>query len=117
MGTQVIKRYSLAFKRQVVEEYEEGASISELQKRYGIKGATTIKRWVEQYGKEGIRHRMMVIQRPEEQEEVKYLRERNAQLEKVVAQLTLDKVMLESTLKVVEENLGIDLKKSIEARW
>ena len=116
MGKQAIKRYSMAFKKQVVKEYEEGSSISELQKRYGITGATTIKRWVEQYGKEGVRHRMMVIQSPEEQGEVKYLRERNAQLERVVAQLTLEKVMLESTLKVVEENLGVELKKSIEAR-
>ena len=116
MATQVVKRYSMAFKKQVVEEYEEGASITELQRRYGKKGATTNKRWVEQYGKEGVRHRMMVIQRPEEQEEVKYLRGRNAQLEKVVAQLTLDKVMLESTLKVAEERLGVELKKSIEVR-
>ena len=116
MEKQVVKRYSLAFKKQVVKEYEEGASLTELQKKYGIKGSMTIKRWVDQYSKEGVRHKLMVIQRPEEQEEVKYLRDRNAQLEKVVAQLTLDKVMLESTLKVAEGKLGVELKKSIEVR-
>lgn len=54
----------------------------------------------------------MVIQHPEEQNEVKKLKEKIAQLEKAVAQLTLDKLMLESTLEVVEEELGELPKKS-----
>jgi hypothetical protein len=37
-------------------------------------------------------------------------------LEKAVAQLTLDKIMLESTLEIVEEELGEIPKKSGEPR-
>ena len=54
----------------------------------------------------------MVIQSPEEQNEVKELKKKIAQLEKAVTQLTLDKLMLESTLEVVEEELGELPKKS-----
>jgi len=108
----VIKRYSEAFKLQVVREYEGGTSMHELQEKYGIGGGNTVRGWVEKYGRVGVRHKLLVIQSPEEQEQVKQLKVRTSQLEKLVAQLMLDKVMLETTLQVAEERLGLDLKKS-----
>jgi transposase-like protein len=110
----VIKRYSTAFKQQIVVEYENGARISYLKSKYGIGGNGTIERWVQEYGRKGLRHQLMVIQNPEEQDEVKVLKEKIARLEKVVAQLALDKFMLETTLEVVEEELGADAKKGGE---
>jgi len=107
-----IKRYSIAFKRQVVQEYEKGASIATLKNKYVINGNGTIDRWVKEYAPQGLRHQLMVIQSPEEQDEVKALKERIARLEKAVAQLTLDKLMLETALETVEEELGEDVKKS-----
>jgi transposase-like protein len=112
MTKTIIKRYSTAFKQQVALEYEQGAGISSLKSKYGIGGNGTIERWVQEYGRQGLRHRLMVIQHPEEQDETKKLKEKIAQLEKAVAQLTLDKLMLESTLEVVEEELGELPKKS-----
>ncbi len=112
MSKNVIKRYSLAFKHQVVREYEAGASFLELRDKYGIGGGSTIRDWVVKYGRKGTRHRMIIIQSPEEQNQVKALKQRIAQLEKVVAQLTLDKLMLETTLEVVEEELGVTVKKN-----
>jgi len=53
----------------------------------------------------------MVIQKPEEQNQVKKLQARIAELEQLVAQLSLDKFMLESTLAVAEEELGHEVKK------
>jgi len=100
MTKTIIKRYSTAFKQQIASEYEQGTGISSL------------KRWVQEYGRQGLRHRMMVIQHPEEQDEVKKLKEKISQLEKAVADLTLDKLMLESTLEVVEKELGELPKKS-----
>lgn len=116
MEKTVIKRYSTAFKQEIVKEYEKGASISTLKRKYGIKGNGTIERWVKEYGWKGLRHQYMVIQKPEEQDEVKALKEKIARLEKVVAQLTLDKYMLETTLEVVEKELGENPKKSGEPR-
>ena len=114
MRKQVIKRYTEAFKQQVVREYEAGTSVHELRQKYGIGGGSTIQKWVEKYARAGVRHKLLVIQSPEEQCQVKELKARNEQLEKVVAQLMLDKLMLETTLSVAEEELGMDLKKSTE---
>ena len=111
MDKLTIKRYSIAFKKQVVAEYEAGRSINELNSRYGIAGSTTIKNWIKQYGREGLRHKMMVIQQPEEQERIKELEEKIRQLESVVAQLTLDKFIAECALEVAEEELGYEVKK------
>ena len=56
MKKQVMKRYSEAFKRQVVSEYEEGHSVVSLQARYGITGNGTIERWIKKYAHAGLRH-------------------------------------------------------------
>lgn len=112
MSRQVIKRYSLAFKHQVVREYEAGAGFLELRDKYGIGGGSTIRNWVAQYGRKGTRHRMIIMQSPQEQDQVKELKQRISQLEKVVAQLTLDKLMLETTLTVIEEEMGVPVKKN-----
>ncbi|MEM7029469.1 MAG: transposase, partial [Chloroflexota bacterium] len=77
------KRYSLAFKRAIVAEYEKGASIEELRAKYGIGGSSTIQRWIEQYGRYGLREKLMVIQRPEEQNRVKEMQAKISQLEKI----------------------------------
>lgn len=112
MTKTIIKKYSTAFKQQVVNEYEKGSSIRSLNTKYAIGGNNTIKQWIEKYSRQGLRHKLMVIQTPGEQEEVKKLKEKIVQLEKAVAQLTLDKMMLEATLDTVEEELGEDPKKN-----
>ena len=55
MVKRVYKRYSEAFRLHVVKEYEEGAGIRQLQKKYGITGTPTIYNWVKKYSKEGLR--------------------------------------------------------------
>lgn len=116
MVEKVIKRYSMAFKKQLIQEYEQGAEIAALQRKYGIPQGPTIKRWIKQYSREGVRHKVMHIQRPEEQEQVKVLQKRIAEMEKLVAQLSLDKFMLESSLAVAEEELGYELKKKVVSK-
>ena len=112
MTTVTIKRYSFAFKQAIVREYEAGESLSSLGHKYGITGATTIKKWVEQFGRYGTRHKLMVIQRPEEQNRIHELEQRIANLEKALADVTLDNLMLSSTLEVAEREYGINVKKT-----
>ncbi|NPA27104.1 MAG: transposase [Chloroflexi bacterium] len=57
-------RYSEAFKRHVVAEYEQGATVTELMRRYNIHSHGTIKRWVERYGKKPYRIQTVFIARP-----------------------------------------------------
>jgi transposase len=106
-------RYSEAFKKQVVREYEGGVSASSLREKYGIKGSNTIITWLKKYGREGSRYKLMVIQKPEEQQRVKQLEKRVQELERALAQVMLDKLMLESLVEVIEAEEGIEVKKNI----
>ena len=112
MAKQVYKRYSEAFRIQVVREYEAGESISQLQKKYGINGATTIQTWIKKYSTQGLRYELMTIQTPEERNRVKELEAENARLKALVADLSLEKAILESTVAVIERDYGIDVKKN-----
>ncbi len=112
MEKQVIKRYSIAFKKQVVHEYESGTSIQRLSSRYGV-SHTSVRKWIGQYSRAGLRHRLMHIQKPEEQDRIRELEARVAALEKALAQAHLDKVMLETIIEVAEEEEGIAIKKNI----
>ncbi|MBW7959835.1 MAG: transposase [Candidatus Promineofilum sp.] len=112
MKKQVIKRYSEAFKRQVVGEYKEGHSISALRAKYGITGNGTIERWIKKYACASLRHELVVIQRADEREHQKALEARIRELETAVAQLTLEKIVLESSLTEAEQLLGMEVKKN-----
>ena len=111
-----IRRYSEAFKKQVVREYEEGATAGSLREKYGIKGRSTINTWLKKYGREGSRYKLMVIQKPEEQQRVKELEKRVQELEHALAEVMIEKLMLESLVEVVEEEEGPGVKKNIGQR-
>ena len=112
MAKQVYKRYSEAFRIQVVREYEqEGMSLNQLRQRYGI-STITLKKWIQKYSTQGLRYSLMTIQTPAERDRVKELEAENARLKMLVADLTLEKAILESTVAVIEEAYGIDVKKN-----
>jgi transposase-like protein len=112
MKKEPIKRYSQAFKQQVVREYETGASATSLAQRYGIGTHTTIKKWVKQYGRSGFRTETVVIQTVEDQLEVQEMKTRIAALESALAESVLENRMLEATLTVASAELKLDLKKN-----
>ncbi len=111
-----VKRYSAAFKQSIVREYEAGASLTELMKRYGIGSSETIRKWIDKYSLEGLRHEVVVMQRADQQRREKELEARVEALEAAVAQLTLDKLMLESIVEVASKEYGLDFKKNFGRR-
>jgi transposase-like protein len=112
MEKQAIKRYSQAFKQQVVREYEGGTSIYHLMQKYGIGAHETVKRWVERYSRAGYRNEVVVIQTVEDQLEVKAMKQRITELEKALADNVLENQMLRATVEVASQALGMDLKKN-----
>ncbi len=108
-------RYSEAFKRQVVQEHEAGMSISQLRRKYHIGGSMTIQKWVRQYGHKeaspGASPGRPTDQQLQQAQEIEALRQQVAWLEKAVAQLTLDKLLLESTLQLYQDTYGPELSK------
>jgi transposase-like protein len=101
--TRKIKRYSVAFRRQVVFEYEAGCSIPDLQRKYGITGNETIPAWIKKYSREGFRHELVRVQMADEIDRIKKLEQKVHELEQALSKVMLEKIGLES---VVEELLG-----------
>jgi transposase-like protein len=110
--TEKIKRYSEAFRRQVVAEYESGVTITSLQKKYGIKGGTTIQTWIKKYARAGFRHEVVHIQTVEEVNRVKDLEKQVKEMEQALGKVMLDKLKLESILEELQGGQGEEVKKN-----
>lgn len=78
------KRYSVEQIVAAVKQHEMGVSVADLSRKLGI-AEQTFYRWKKQYG--GLE--------ASEVRELKQLREENAKLKRLVADLSLDKVMLQ----------------------
>jgi len=110
--TEKIKRYSEAFRRQVVAECESGVTITSLQKKYGIKGGTTIQTWIKKYARAGFRHEVVHIQTVEEVNRVKDLEKQVKEMEQALGKVMLDKLKLESILEELQGGQGEEVKKN-----
>ena len=115
MANQVkqINRYSLNFKQKVVREIEEdGFSIFEVRKRYGIRGGGTIQKWLKRFGKSHLLNKIVRIEMKGENDRVKELEAEVKRLKLALADATLAKHALESLIDVVNENYHTDVKKN-----
>jgi len=109
----VCKRYSIGFKRHVVAEYENGTSASLLCRKYGIGSVSSVTMWVKQYGHAGLRHKIVHIQTPTEADQFRQLEQERALLQQALADLTVQKLLLEGQLRVYQELYGeAPLKKN-----
>ncbi len=108
MKKQKRRVYSEAFKRMVVQEYEQGASATALQRKYDIRGSGTIKRWVQTFGRQPYRTETVFIQTLEDLDHMRRLEHRIAQLQDLVAELALENRILRAAL----EQAGIDPQKA-----
>jgi transposase-like protein len=112
--TRTYKKYSEAIKKQVVAEYEQGCSISELNRKYGITGGMTVKNWIKKYAKDGFRHKYIRVQTMEEIDQAKALEKRVKELEQALGKTTLEKLKLESIIEELAETYGLDVIKKNE---
>ena len=106
------KRYSQPFKLQVVAEYEDGISIAELRRKYGVNGSQTIQTWVRQYSRKAYRNQVVRIQKTEEYLELKRMKKRIAKLESALSENVLENRMLKATVEAADKALNTDLKKN-----
>lgn len=102
--------YSEAFKRQVVQEYEQGASATELRLKYDIRGNSTLQRWIQRYGRKPYREGAVYVQTAADRQRLHQLEERLSSLQKLVAELTLENRMLRASLEVQEGKRGVETK-------
>jgi len=116
MKKETVRRYSQAFKQQVVREYESGISIYKLRQKYGIGAHHTVQRWIGQYGRAGYRTELVVIQSAADQLEFKAMKKRIAELESALAESVLENRMLKTTIDVAEKAFGLELKKNFDKK-
>lgn len=110
--TKPIKRYSEAFKHQVLQEIESGElNISGAQQKYGITGQKTIQSWARKYGSFGIIPKIIRVESPKERDQIKELKAQIKQLKLTLADIALDKAIAESTLEVICEDRGLDVEE------
>jgi len=107
-----VRRYSNSFRRQVVEEVENGTNIWTLQKRYGIKGANTIQRWISKFGKNYLLNQIIRIETMEEKDRLKQLEEEVKKLKLALADSLLAQRSLEVVIEEANKEYKTDLKKN-----
>jgi transposase-like protein len=107
-----IKRYSISFKKQVVEELENGSSIWFLQKKYGIRGAETIQKWVKSLGRDHLLNKTVRIETMNEKDRLKQLEAENRKLRDALADSIIANKCLETLIDVANQEYKTDLKKN-----
>ena len=112
MQASVQMRYCVAFKRQVVGELEAGRfrSIQEANQHYGIGGAMTVRRWLGQFGKNHLIPKVVRVEKPDEADRIRQLRQEIRQLKQALGETQLRNVLNESFLAIACEQLGQDVE-------
>lgn len=108
-------RYSDCFKLSVVTEIERnGLTIQEARLKYGIKGGSTIQKWLVKFGKNHLLNKVVRVETKDERNELKRLRDENKKLKIAYAELAIDHKLSEKVLEKADEMMGLDLKKKYE---
>jgi transposase len=112
MSGRMIRRYSQAFKRQVVEEVESGRfrSMQEAGEHHGISGATTIRDWVRRWGKSNVLTKVVRVEQTGEADQILVLRRQIQRLEKALGQTQAQNLLNQEYLKLACEQMGEDVE-------
>lgn len=112
-------RYSESFKLKVVRELEENRfeTIGQAAKHYGI-GFGTLRQWIKVFAKNHLLPKLVRVETPEEQSELKRLRARVRQLEQAVADQFIANEVEKSFLEIACERAGYsdveEFKKKVD---
>jgi transposase-like protein len=104
-------RYSEAFKLAVVREVEEqDLPFEQVRRKYGIRGNDTVLKWVRQYGN-GTRGKRIRVEKPEEINELRRLKERVRRLESALADANIDLALERAFTELACERGGLDVQE------
>lgn len=110
-GVKPVIRYSEAFKIEVVRALESGSSsIMGTQRKYGIKGGNTVRRWVHRYGN-GTVGRIIRVEKPQEIDERKQLKKRIRDLERLLADANINLALEQAFTELACERAGVDVEE------
>ena len=107
-----IYRYSDCFKEKVVQEISAGSTISEVCRRYDIKGLSTVQNWLKKYGRTELLNTIIRVKMKTEDDKIKQLESENKRLKIALADATLAKDVLEVLIEEVDAHYQTDVKKN-----
>ena len=111
VGFRAAIRYSEAFKLSVVREVErEHVPFEAVRRKYGILGCDTVQSWVRKYGN-GTRGKVIRVEKPEEINELKRLRDRVRQLERALADTNIDLLLERAYTELACERAGVAVEE------
>jgi transposase len=111
MKAHELKRYSEAFKTQVIAEVESGQSLTGAARKYGIGASASIGRWLKDRGKNHLVPKVVRVETVNEPDRIKAILAEKQRLESALAQSQLKVMALEEVIKIAEENYHVDFKK------
>jgi transposase len=102
-------RYSEAFKMALVRELEaQDLPFEHVRRKYGILGSDTVQQWVQKYGN-GTRGKIIRVEKPQEINELKRLKERVRRLESALADANIDLALERAYTQLACERAGVDV--------
>lgn len=112
MRDRIVKRYSVSFKQQVIEELEQGRfrSIGEARAYYDIGGCTTIQKWLKRYGRNHLQAKVVRVEKPDEADQIRELKRQVKQLQQALGQTQAQNVLNATYLELACEQLGEDVE-------
>ena len=112
MRQRTVIRYSMGFKRQVINQLEAGrfSSINEAKEHFGIRGDYTIQKWLQKYGRNHLCPKVVRVEKPDEKSQIRELKKQVRQLKEALGQTQAEKVIGEEFLKIACEELGKDVE-------
>jgi transposase len=111
-SNRLVVRYSISFKQKVVKEVEqEGLSISEVNRRYGIKGEETVKRWLKALGKQHLLNTVIRVEMKGEKDRLLEMEKEILKLKAALADSYLARDCAEEVIKQANKLYQTDLKK------
>jgi transposase-like protein len=117
-----VNQFTDKFKHQVVQEYlETDLSQVELQKKYGIKGNTSILNWMRKFGlkepsEDQLKIRQVMSKETEKTSHERELEEKVKELEKLLEHEKLRTLALDTMIDIAERELKISIRKKSGAK-
>ncbi len=106
------RTFSPAFKQNKVREIESGLSrVSEVSKQYGV-SPTAIYYWLRKFGKDASSPERLIIETMSETRALKELKERVAELERLVGQKQIEVEFYKKMIDLAQDHYGIEIKKN-----
>jgi transposase-like protein len=108
-----VVRYSEAFKLRLVEEVANGkyGSLDEARRRNGIRGGSTLCKWIKRYGRQDILPKRIKVETMNEIDELKAARSRIRELEAALADAHMDYCLESAFLDIACGKLGTSVEE------